>query len=490
VGSADVTSGAVTCVTSSYTVGGTVAGLAGTGLVLQNNGGNNLPVSANGGFTFGTPVASGGAYAVTVLTQPTSPAQTCAVTGGAGTVGSANVTNVAVTCPPPSACPTGQTVCGGACVAIGTGVAGCALAFAEQQLAATASRLSTSVSPKATRPDGSWTTIANTDAVAWTQGFFPGCLWIMYEHGGDPSWLGRAAAWTRALDGQKDNTQTHDLGFKLMTSFGRGYRMTQDPYYKEVLLTAAGSLAKRYRPIVGALSAGDWNPDWQLPVFIDTMVNLELLLWAADNGGEPEWREMATSHALRTLADLVRADGSTTHVADYDPTSGTMRWRGTYQGYSDESTWARGQAWAMYGFTVTYRYTADPRMLAAARRVTEYWISHLAAGPVPNWDFDAPTEQRDSSAAAAAASALFELSDLVADEPTRSRYRSAAFATLHALVSPAYLASGTVSQGILLHGVGFLPASLEVDVSLIYGDYYLLEAVSRSIMLTDLPPGN
>jgi unsaturated chondroitin disaccharide hydrolase len=351
------------------------------------------------------------------------------------------------------------------------------LRFSNDQLAATAARLPATASPEFTRADGTWNTVSNADQVGWTQGFFPGSNWYVYDLTGDPQAKARADRWTRALEGQKTNTQTHDLGFKLYLSFGHAYRSTGDPYYKQVLLTAAGSLASRFDSTVGAVICCDWNPDWHRPVVTDTMVDLELLLWGAANGGPRSWRDMALSHALKTLTDMVRDDGSTFHVVDYS-TSGAVLFRGTFQGYSDSSTWTRGQAWAIYGYTMVYRYTGDPRMLAAARKVADYYLARLGNDPVPNWDFDAPTAHKDSSAAAAVASALFELSDFVAGQDGQ-RYLEAATRMLDALASPAYLAEGSSSQAILLHGTANVPEGHGIDAGLSYGDHYFLEALAR-----------
>lgn len=360
------------------------------------------------------------------------------------------------------------------------------LAYANQQLAATAARVPPQEAPSTTAADGSWHTVANDDPVNWIQGFFAGSNWVLYDLTRDPLAKARAAQWTRALEAQKTNTQTHDLGFKMYLSFGHAYRTTGDPYYKDVLLTAAASLAFRFDSTVGAVICCDWNPAWHRPTVVDTMMNLELLLWGAQNGGPATWRGMAVSHALKTLADMVRSDGSTYHVVDYSA-AGDILSRGTLQGYADSSTWTRGQAWAIYGYTMLYRYTADARMLAAARKVTDYYLRRLGADPIPNWDFDAPAQQKDSSAAAAVASALFELSGFVPD-PDRQRYLQAATSMLDALASSRYLAQGTPSRSILLHGVGNLPAGQAIDVGLVYGDYYFLEALARRPPASVTPP--
>jgi unsaturated chondroitin disaccharide hydrolase len=319
--------------------------------------------------------------------------------------------------------------------------------------------------------------------IDWVQGFFPGLLWYMYDQGREPFWKTKADAWTRNLDIQKTNTQTHDLGFKFMPSYGHAYRLTGDTYYRDVLITAARSLATRYNSTVGVIDCCDWNSAWQVPLVTDTMVNLELLFWAARNGGEPSWRDMALRHALKTSTDMVRADGGTWHVVDYT-TSGTIRSKRTFQGYSDTSTWARGQAWAIYGFTMAYRYTRDSRMLATAQKVTNYYLDRLPPDFVPNWDFNSPSLQKDSSAAAIVASALLELSTFVTDSAVAQRYRNAALAMLDSLSSPAYLAAGSSSPGILLHGTAFYrtpikPTGEDIDRSLIYGDYYFVEALVR-----------
>ncbi|WP_205525468.1 glycoside hydrolase family 88 protein [Pyxidicoccus trucidator] len=354
------------------------------------------------------------------------------------------------------------------------------IGFARSQLADTTREMPDATwSPKAALSDGTWTREPNTDLIEWTQGFFPGSMWFMYQVGSEPLWRDRADRWTRPLELQKTNRQTHDLGFKLFLSFGNAYRLTGNSYYRGVLLTAAESLASRYNSQVGIISCCDWNSAWQVPLVTDTMVNLELLLWASQNGGRPEWRTMAVNHALRTLQDAVRPDGSSFHYVDYSRTTGAIRSKGTFQGYSASSTWARGHAWLIYGYTMVYRYTGDTRMLDAARKVTDWYLARVPADMVPNWDFNAPSQQKDSSAAAIVASALLELSSLETDATRRTRYRDAALRTLDSLASPAYSAEGTNSPGLLLHGVGHLPAGREINTTLIYGDYYFLEAVLR-----------
>jgi unsaturated chondroitin disaccharide hydrolase len=364
--------------------------------------------------------------------------------------------------------------------ALDDATAAAALDFAHQRLTATASKVVPPATPEAARASGAWTTVASADALGWTQGFAPGLYWSMYEATGDPAWRERAEAATWALEVQKTNTQSHDLGFKMVPSFVRAFQLTGDTAARDVALAAARSLATRWRDVPGIIVCCDWNPAWERPLVIDTMMNLELLLWGARNGGDASWADLALSHARTTARDLVRADGSTFHVADYDATTGALRFRGTFQGASDDSTWSRGQAWAIYGYTTAYRYTRAPDMLAVARKTAGYWLSHVGPGGVPNWDFDSTELHADSSSAAAAASALLELAGYV-EEPEASRYREAAGTALDTLASDAYLAKGTSYPSILRRAVGNYPAGSEIDVGLVYGDHYFLEAVFRRV---------
>jgi unsaturated chondroitin disaccharide hydrolase len=352
--------------------------------------------------------------------------------------------------------------------------------FASQQLQKTAASIPVNETPQATDKSGQWGLVANTNLPGWTQGFFPGCLWYRYEETGDVAWRDLATKWTDALAVQETNTTTHDLGFKLFPSFGHGYELTAEDAWHQAVLTGATSLATRYRANPGIISMGDWNPAWKMPIVIDTMMNLELLVWAARNGGDPAWEDMAISHATITLRDLVRADGSTYGAADYDPTTGQLRWLGTLQGSSNTSTWARGQTWAMYGFARMYQYTGRPEFLDASRRTTALFLSRLPADSIPPWDFDSPDQQKDSSSAAIAAAALLELAAVETDATAAAQDRAFAIKLLDILSGPDYLAEGTNSQGVLLHGVGNYLENLGVNASLIYGDYYFLEALLRA----------
>jgi unsaturated chondroitin disaccharide hydrolase len=353
-----------------------------------------------------------------------------------------------------------------------------ALALAEGQLTDTLAYTNTSQFPVSTNPANAnnWN-LANSGY--WTSGFFPGELWFMYEKTLSDSWLTRAQAQTASMQAQDVNAPDHDIGFKILGTYGNAYRISRDPADMAAIQTAANAMATNlWRPGAGVIES--WpNYDSHITVIIDNMMNLELLLLAAQNGGNPAWRDMAISHAVKTMQNHVRADGSTFHVVDYN-TDGTVFSQFTSQGASNGSTWSRGQAWGLYGFTMVYRYTNDPRFLATAQQLADYFINNLPADFVPYWDFSkSGTAPRDSSAAAIAAAGLLELSTYVA--PTDSaRYRTAALNILSSLSSPAYLGDRLATDGILLHGSANVPGNSGVDTSLIYGDYYFVQGCYRA----------
>ena len=352
--------------------------------------------------------------------------------------------------------------------------------FAQQQLGRTASSLAPTAYPKQTGPGGAWRT---TSAYDWNSGFLPGNFWLAYELGGAAAQRSRAQSWQAGVEVRKSDTSTHDLGFVIFNSFGNGFRLTGDPDDRQVVLAAATSLATRFSPAVGSVRSWDTATDFR--VIVDNTMNLELLLWGARNGGNPAWRDMAISHALHSRADLVRPDGSTYHVVDYDESTGAVRRKLTHQGYATASTWARGQAWAVHGFTTLYRETGDTRFLDTARRTSDWYLAHLPADRVPFWDFDAPgipAEPRDSSAAAVAASGLLELARLEPDPGRAAGYRTAGEATLSSLTGSGYLAEGTANAAVLVHGTYNKPDD-DFDSGLIWGDHYLLEALLRERLL-------
>jgi unsaturated chondroitin disaccharide hydrolase len=306
----------------------------------------------------------------------------------------------------------------------------------------------------------------------------------MYQATGDSAWRTAAQARQAAIESQKTNTGTDDLGFMLFNSFGNGYRLTGTDSYRQVALTAAQSLATRYSSTVGAIRAldntsGESATDFK--TIIDDTLNLELLFWASKHGGPSSLADKALQNALTVIGNHIRTDGSSWHLVVFNSDDGSVKRKGTIQGYSDNSTWARGQAWGVYGLTMAYRESSDARMLSAARRVADWYIAHLPSDSVPYWDFDAPgipNEPRDTSAAAVAASGLIELSQLETDATRKQRYLDAAKATLTSLSSSAYLAEGSSARSILLHGTYNKPGG-DYDRGLVWGDYYFLEALLR-----------
>jgi len=329
---------------------------------------------------------------------------------------------------------------------------------------------------------GSW---EQQSATQWTSGFFAGTLWYMYQLTRQPDWKDLAEKWTTGLESNKSITGTHDLGFMIFNSFGHGYLLTGNPHYKEVVLDASRSLVTRYNPRVGAIKswdterAKDRRASWKYPVIVDNLMNLELLFWSAANGGDPAWKNIAERHALTAARTQVRPDGSTAHVALFDPITGALENTVTWQGYSDSSAWARGQAWAIHGFTNAYARTGRPELLAAAQKTADYFISHLPPDGVPYWDFrhpDIPNTERDASAAAIAASGLLDLARRT-DSSSSARYRNVAEKILLSLTRD--YTAGPESAAILTHSVGGRPQNSEVDVSLVYADYYYVEALLR-----------
>lgn len=320
----------------------------------------------------------------------------------------------------------------------------------------------------------------------WTSGFFPGTMWYMYELTSDTVWRGYARKYTRALDSVKYLTWHHDVGFMVECSFGNGLRLGESEYSEEII-QAAKSLSTRFHPVAGIIQS--WNVDrgwqsqrgWECPVIIDNMMNLELLFNATRLSGDSTFYRIAVSHADQTLKNQYRPDYSCYHVVDYSLSDGSVRSRQTAQGYSHESSWARGQAWGIYGFTVCYRETRDTKYLDQAKKAFEFVINHpnFPADFVPYWDFDAPEipdAPRDASAAAIIASALYEMSTF----DNAAYYKGWADKIMQSLASPAYRAKvGENGDFLLMHSVGSIPHGVEIDVPLNYADYYFLEALKR-----------
>lgn len=322
----------------------------------------------------------------------------------------------------------------------------------------------------------------------WTSGFYPGILWILYEISSDEQWKDQAIKYTELLENEQYNDSNHDIGFKMMSSYGNGYRLTKNEAYREILIQSARTLITRFNEKVGCIRSWDHHKDkWDYPVIIDNMINLELLFWASRETGDPVFTNIAIKHAETTLLNHFRNDFSTYHVVSYDTLTGEVAKKQTRQGYSHESSWARGQAWALYGYTMTYRETQDPQFLAQAEKVANY-IFNIAVLPednIPFWDFNAPEipkEPRDVSAAAVIASALYELSTFSSKH--QRLYVGYADKIIQALSSEEYFnQQGTKSGFLLRHSTGSKPMGSEIDVPLIYADYYFLEALLRKMKI-------
>lgn len=334
--------------------------------------------------------------------------------------------------------------------------------------------------PRNSEPDGTLNLVPSKD---WTSGFFPGELWFLYEYTQNNFWKKKAQQHTDILEKEKMNGSTHDMGFKVYCSFGNGYRLTQDEHYKEVLLQSARTLATRFKPAAGIIRSWDHSTaKWVCPVIIDNMMNLELLFWATKESKDSTFYRIAVNHARTTMKHHFRPDFSSYHVIDYDTITGQVLKKNTHQGFADESAWSRGQAWALYGYTMCYRETRLPEFLEQAQNIEKYLFTHpnMPEDLIPYWDFDAPgipDEPRDVSAATVIASALYELS--LYDPEKGERYRSNADKIIENLTKH-YRATLKKNNGfLLLHSTGTKPTNTEVDVPIVYADYYFIEALMR-----------
>lgn len=325
-----------------------------------------------------------------------------------------------------------------------------------------------------------------SESFDWTEGFFPGTSWYFYELTNDIKWKNIAEKFQAQYESHKLKTSNHDLGFIFNCSYGNGYRLTQNDQFKKIMIAAGNSLITRFNPTIGCIQSWDvdkgWQAKrgWQFPVIVDNMMNLELLFELTKMTGDPKYREVALIHANTTMKNHFRPDNSSWHVIDYGVNNGEVRGKYTAQGYSDESSWARGQAWGLYGYVVCYRYTKNPIYLDQANKIADFIIENdkIEDDKIPYWDYDAPkipNEPRDASAAAISASALLELS-----EYSDKKYLDYAADVLASLSSKAYLADkGTNNKFILKHSVGSIPHDNEIDVPLNYADYYYVEALMR-----------
>ncbi len=316
----------------------------------------------------------------------------------------------------------------------------------------------------------------------WTSGFFPGTLWQIFKLTGDEKFKERAVEWTALMENQKYNNRTHDMGFKIYCSFGEGLKVEDNQFYKDVIVESAKTLSTRYNEKVGSLRSWDFNSDiWEFPVIVDNMLNLELLFEATKISGDSTYHKIAETHANTTLKNHFRPDNSIYHVVVYDTISGVAKMKVTHQGFNDESTWARGQGWGIYGYTMAYRYTKNPAFLKQAEATAKFYMEHknLPEDGIPYWDFNdpaIPNTPRDASAAAVVTSALYELYSFTKNEV----YLHFANKVLNNLNSPKYLLDDTVNGPFILnHSTGNWPKNDEIDEPISYADYYFLEALLR-----------
>lgn len=338
--------------------------------------------------------------------------------------------------------------------------------------------------PKTIDKDGK---LETCNSAWWVSGFFPGVLWYLYENTPTDSLKNWATNYTLRVEDQKYTTDNHDVGFMIFCSFGNAYRLTGDSAYKEVIHTASNSLITRFNPTIGCIRSWDyapWSAKWQYPVIIDNMMNLEMLEWAAKAFNDTTYSHIAETHANTTMKNHFRPDYSSYHVVSYDTITGAVEKKNTAQGYSDDSAWARGQGWGLYGYTMMFRENGDSTYLKHAEHIADFILKNpnLPADKIPYWDFNAPdipNAKRDASAGALICSALIELSGYVPVEKSKE-YLAVAEQQIRSLSSAEYRANlGENGNFILKHSVGHMPNGTEVDVPLTYADYYYVEALMR-----------
>jgi len=316
----------------------------------------------------------------------------------------------------------------------------------------------------------------------WTSGFFPGNLWLLHQLTGDEVYKDKAMEWTNYMENEKHNNRTHDMGFKIYCSYGNGYEVTNRKDYEEIIIKSAQTLSTRFNKNVGSIRSWDFNSDiWEFPVIIDNMMNLELLFEATKLSGDSTYHHLAVNHANTTLDNHYRNDGSSYHVVVYDTIYGNVLDKVTHQGIHDESAWARGQAWGIYGYTMAYRYTKDAKYLARAESSARFFLNHknLRDDGIPYWDFNdpaIPNAPRDVSAATIMASALLELSSITKND----EYAEYSKKVIKTLTSDEYiLKADEVAPFILDHSTGNWPKDDEIDRPIVYADYYFLESLLR-----------
>ncbi len=318
----------------------------------------------------------------------------------------------------------------------------------------------------------------------WCTGFYPGTLLFIYEQTKDENIKSEALRTLKVIEPNQTYTENHDLGFMMYNSFGNAYRLFKDEKYKQIIFRSAESLSTRYRPNMKSIQSWNKNQYFNCPVIIDNLMNLEMMNWVSQNGGDAKYQQIAITHTNTSMKEFYRPDYSSFHVVDFDEKTGKVLKKTTHQGAANTSAWSRGQAWGLYGFITMYRGTKNMVYLTHAKNIAKFYLNHpnLPADKIPYWDFDAgqqPLAKRDASAAAITASALMELAQY-AKGAEKENYINSAVTMMESLSNDTYRAKPGENGGFILkHSVGALPLNSEVDVPLIYADYYFLEALKR-----------
>ncbi len=317
----------------------------------------------------------------------------------------------------------------------------------------------------------------------WTSGFYPGTMWYLYEASGDEQARAIAEEMTSRAMVRQFATNDHDVGFQINCSAGNGYRLTGNEEYRNAMIKASESLSTRFNPTVGCTRSWD-NKKWSFPVIIDNMMNMELLCEGSILSSDQKYFDVAVAHTNTTKKALYRFNNSSYHLVDFNPETGEIIEQTTHQGYDENSAWARGQAWGLYGYTMMYRFSGNPEYLDHAVAIADYMISHrnMPKDMIPYWDYDdpaIPNASRDASAAAVMASALLELSSYLTPEVGRKYFKVAEKQVLALCQAPYLSATGENFGFILTNSVGFMAKQYEIDAPLTYADYYFIEALIR-----------
>jgi len=328
-------------------------------------------------------------------------------------------------------------------------------------------------------PERTWQVNSSKD---WVSGFFPGALWYAYALSGNQTFESWARSWTSGIEAEKYNAKTHDLGFRFMCTYGKGieFEPSLEDAYKPIILTAAETMSHRYHPEFKALSS-NWDRkkiEGTTPCVIDIMMNLEILFWAARNGGDPGYSQLAIDHANTTWKDFLREDDGTYHIVRYSQVDGSIVDKGQLQGDVKESTWSRGHAWLVYGLIMTYRFTQDVVFLDRAKRAADYFIRNLNPDGIANWDFQSNENYTDVSASAIVTSGLYELITLLPEGREKDYYSYQADRMLAALCHAPYFI-GNETNCLLDHSVQYFHLDHNVDRPCSFADYYFMEALYR-----------